>query len=509
MATSRESLTRPSMPTAEDQARSSLTGDMHAVLDDNWDDILGDWLIDSIGEERAATWGPVDTSINDLGDLCRQLSTPGLYGRRPIYRHADPLAAMLTAEDGQLDKAGVPGKLQHVQYMALGLGDYLVRPHVDEALDLSARLVSPHNVYIEADQNDPSRPLVLWELRQRHLTTTKDWIYAWDCYSIRPDGPHYQVIAASGTNGGISAGDDLSNLFLATKENPSGDWSGERYPWRDDDALVLPFAIYRCMDAARTWNHTARRGAYRGGLNSALLSTYANQAARDASGTAVIAWGLTPLAGNVQHTASPEQTKTVILKPGAILYHQTDGGVQPGIQQVGPGANLDSLSAYCQGYSTRIMTRFGLSPSDVTRQSANPSSAAALMVSDRGRRDYSRQVEPLFRRSDLDLLRIIAVMYRGRGVPLPTTGYTIEYIPIPDSPAEQKERREQLTWESDQGILSPIDLFLRSHPGTTRDQAVAAIVQARLDRLELNEATGNEMTARNLTPPQKPAEPAE
>jgi len=500
-------LMRPPMPTEADEARSQLTADMHAVLDDDWDEILEKWTEYEIGEERFATWGHVDTSINDLGDLSRQLATPGLYGRRPVYRHEDPITEMVIGQGGQWDQAGITSKLQHVQYMALGLGDYLVRPHLDEKLNLSARLVSPHNTFVLAHQDYPERAVQLRELRLRWWEAIEEWVYAWDWYDIRKGHEAYKVVLAGDASGGrIKAGADVSNVFLSTEENPSGDWTGDAYPWHDDDAdeNIIPYSVYRSVDAARTWNFRARHGAYRGTLNSGLLGTYANQAARDASGTAVIAWGLVPIGGNVQNAGQKDQVKTVVLKAGGVLYHETDGQSQPGVKEVGPGAKLQELAEYARNYSARIMTRFGLSPSDVSRQSANPASASSLMVSDRGRRDYSRQVEPLFRRSDAQTLRVVAVMYQARGVPMPTTGYTVEYIPIPDSPQEQKEEREQLTWESDQGLLSPIDLYRQTHPGTSHDDAVAAIVKARVETIKIDEMTKRAVEAAGLAPDPEP-----
>lgn len=487
-------LVRPSMPTQADAARVELTEAVHLVLDEQWDEILNEWVEAHVGKERLAGWGPVDTSVNDLSDLCRQLSTPGLYGYRPELSHPSSKADPLIGQGGWLDVAGWAPKLQHVQYMTLGLGDYLIRPHVSDDDELSMQLVSPHLLYTEAAPDHPDKPLALWYLRLRYWKAAECWLFAWDVYDTRPGQERWQVLAASDGGKGqaaFKAGDDLSNIFLAKEgvEFPEDGYTGEAYPWREDGKAYLPWAVYRSVDTGRAWNHLARRGAYRGTLNSALLSTYTNQSARDATGSAVIAAGLEPITGTVQGVGTEAQITTVILKPGAILYHQAIDGQQPFIKEVGPGANLPVLAAYSREYSTRILTRFGLSPTDVTRQSANPSSAAALVVSDRGRRDYSRQVEPLFRRADLDLISLIARMYNMLGHDLPTDGYSITYRQIPDSPQEARDKRDDLDWELDHGLKSRIEVYQERHPGASREAAVQALSRVQADELAIEAET--------------------
>jgi hypothetical protein len=126
-------------------------------------------------------------------------------------------------------------------------------------------------------------------------------------------------------------------------------------------------------------------------------------------------------------------------------------------------------------------------------------SGAAMFVSTKGRREFARQVEPLFRRSDLETIRIASALSRRRGLgAFPSMGYTITYAEIPESPAEQKERRDQITWEQSSGYLSPLDGYQRLHPGASNADAFDAMVQAELDVRRLAKAVADQASAEGL-----------
>lgn len=92
------SLARPMMPTAEDEARSVMQYARLSILMDDWDEMLEDWRDEHIGEQRSQIWGLVDTSSNTLSERAKQLSTPGLYGRRPTWSNQDANAEALVGD---------------------------------------------------------------------------------------------------------------------------------------------------------------------------------------------------------------------------------------------------------------------------------------------------------------------------------------------------------------------------------------------------------------------------
>lgn len=506
------------MPTPEDQGRSEHQAARFSVLEEDFDDLLADWLEQHIDEDRLQVWGPADTSVNPLADMSRQLTTPGLYGIAPKVLHADELAAALVGPEGFLDEAGLWTKLQQVQYFAVGLGDYLVRFDVlvDERR-LAVRLVAPHNVYLRADDAEPDRPVEIWELRLRWFPDRNLWIWTWDVFKLSdPElggAPSYRVVGAA-TGEAQLDGEDLSALFLSTPENPSGDFTGDRYPFRDGDEPILPWSIYRSVDSGQLWNWRHKRGAYRGTLNAALNWTFAQHAARDASGSTVFAVGVEPPAIGTRaqvdgvrgsRTRAGKGTgtvQTVQLTPGAVFYHnRQDGDGQAFFHESGPGANLDSVSAYATLYEQKQAVRWGLNPSDVVRTNANPMSGAALFVSTRGRREFSAQVRPLFRRSDLESIRIAAALLNTAGIgAFPTTGYSIAYHEIPESPAEERAKREALEWDLDHGAITPIGLVQKRRPGISAADARTLIVEAEVQKRQIEAEVAAELARRGLQP---------
>jgi hypothetical protein len=144
----------------------------------------------------------------------------------------------------------------------------------------------------------------------------------------------------------------------------------------------------------------------------------------------------------------------------------------------------------------RQATRFGLNPSDLSRQSANPSSAAALMVSNEGKREFSAQVQPIFRRSDLASIRIAAIVILAAGLgTYPQTGYSVQYHEIPKTPAERQSQRDQLEWEQTQGLRSRIGMYQAMHRGVSEEDALAALVRIAEQERQLAEAVKDPTTA--------------
>ena len=483
---------RPKFPTEADEARVQLVEGMYAVMMDDWDDIAQDWIDRHIGEERAQTWGPPDTSMNDMLDYSTQASTPGLYGQVPTILGPDEGLPLLKI----MSDAGVWTKQQHVQLMAVGMGDFLVRPQVDSSGLLSERTVSPHRVYAVPHEDDPTRPVAIWELRLRQLGPSGPYLWTWDQYDIGTRGEEsYRIVAATQVMADeannipdIPVNADVTQMFAGDEDYPEGGYVGDAYPFRYRNGFAyIPFIWYRSEDVAQMWAYSLRKGGYLGALMTMLTATYTGQAARDATGSAVIVGNLFPLGGNVDNVGALDQVLTVTVKPGAILYHETKDGQTPFVKEIGPGANLQSLLMYAQAVSTRNAGRFGLAPSEVTKRSANPSSAAALAIMDEKRREFGRKIEPLFRRSDLRLIRMYAAMFNAaRGTDFPERGYSIIYHQPPKSAAEREAEREDQKHALELGQTSELQIYIDDHPGISREEAIRQLARVRADQAILD-----------------------
>ena len=475
--------TRPEMPTDTDEDRSRILLPMSRVLAEDWSDVAADYMSEFIAEERLATWGPPDTSDNVFADICRQLATPGHYGHRPVFRHRNNAANRLIKPGGLLDQARYASKLQSVEYHAWGLGDMLVHVHAPSSDRLVLRPVQPQNVYVEASDEDPSEPVVIWELRRRYVAAAGGTIWAWDRWSIRPDDIHYRVVAAHDAkyaqdSVGVKSGDDITELLFGET------FEGDDYSWRTKDGdPALPFGWYRTADSGALWQSTVRYGAFKATLGVAVLSTYVMHAARDASGSTVIVHGLEPPATTARRIGSQDQTRSIHLSPGSMLFlAEREGSKGVGVTTVGPGANLQPLDLFLRAKRQQAAERFGIGDAAAVANSSNPTSAQSMLLSHATRREAAEQSEELFRAGDMALLRACSVCLRAHGVSVPESGYTVQYWRPDAMPQEMQARREQDEWDVANGYRSTVDVYMDRHPGTSREDAIASLARVKMDQ---------------------------
>lgn len=488
---------RPTMPTAEAQARAEHQFARLQILLDDWDDVIGEWLEEHIGAERAQLWGIPDTSSNVLADLSRQLSTPGLYGKRPDIHNQAP-AEGLVGPGGLLERAGWFSRMPFAQYLILGLSDLFLAVERSRRGGLVVRIVFPHDVYLVPDPDDPSRARAHWELRRRWDPEFGRWAYVWDVWDLGRVGANGAELEAPSFRIVNPKNEDVTHLYM---DDPAA-VSGDRYPWRTiDGAPVIPRIHYQDADAGLLWNTTLKRGAHRGTLNSALYWTYAGHCARDATGAYVIVAGLdagaTALIFDTPGSTNPidgsPPTRSKLIGPGSMEFFSAIEGQTPFVHEVGPGANLGDVRVFADQYEMKQAVRWGLNPSDLSRTAANPASAASLMVSNEGKRDFSAQVEPVFRRHDLELIQLAAIVARDAGLGMyPESGYSIQYRQIPRTPIEESEFRDELDWRRERGLLSTIDVYRAKNPGTTEADAVAALLKVAADEARLEAEIGTE-----------------
>ena len=144
-----------------------------------------------------------------------------------------------------------------------------------------------------------------------------------------------------------------------------------------------------------------------------------------------------------------------------------------------------SMSLYATTDSSMTASRFGVNSNDLTNLS-NPQSAAALAISDRGRREFADRMAPLFRRADERLVRLFALLSNlAAGARFHETGYSVVYTSTTETPDEQEAQRDQLAFQRDSGLISQVDLWMTYHPGATREDALAALTRVQSDEAQL------------------------
>tara|TARA_B100000686_G_scaffold300855_2_gene335674 strand:+ start:975 stop:2540 length:1566 start_codon:yes stop_codon:yes gene_type:complete len=487
----------PAMPTRSSQRRSIHQAARLSILDEDFDDLQADWNAQYVSDEVLEGWGPSDTSTNPLSSYARQLSTPGRYGHPPTVEHAvDPLAADgLIGAHGQLARAGWLTKMSTVEYLTLGVGEHFVRLDVHRG-DLTLRLVPACTVHLIANVDRPDEIEQLWELRARTAPPAIKGgeprrLWTWDVYDLgdelvgRP--PSFRIYEADHRGAPV----DASDIWLIQPGDVRGALVGDAYPYRfaDTGRAYLPWVRYRSADNGKLWNWKQLRGLHRGTLMSSMYATYTGRSALDATGSHALAWGLDPAVstrhGEQSSYAAP--VRSMAIRPGTINFCDVADDVgQPGVVQIGPGVNLEPLSEFTARYIHRLHAQRGLSGADVQKQAANPTSGAALYISDKQRREFADMAEPIFRRFDLELLRKAAALLNAEtGSAYPLSGYSIVYFRLPPSPQEAKDGREAQEWEVSQGYKSKVDIYRERNPGTSREDAIAALARIVADEAEL------------------------
>lgn len=444
------------------------------------------WVQEQVGAAGASALGPPDLSANTLLAATVQLSTPGLYGLgEPTLSHP---AAETDGMVQWLRAAGYWTRMQFVQRMVTGVGDWALH---FEARDgkLCIYNAYPWRLWTRCSPHDPTEVQEIRWLRLRYnLDGEPQWY--WDRYCLDgKDGPVFQVIDTT------DAGNDWSNVFIQVGDGyaPPGGLRGEAYPYRRPDGTpFLPFQFYSDCDDGHLWHDNSRRGATRGALNSITLSTYQLRALFSAALPPAVAINLQqPPAQVVNVGGANAQGATTAAAlpsvPGLILFTQTlNPESQGSIQQLSVGGNLQALNQGVDNYNAAQFSRLGIASDDLKRDSANPTSAAALSISRAAKRERAMLVRPFFQRCDLGALEIVASLAAMTGyASWPLTGWSIAYQAIPLSPEEAQATRDDLTWKQEQQLISRIDAYQAAFPGTTRTEAIAALKQVQADEAEL------------------------
>lgn len=496
------------MPTPEDQERSEYQQLRARMLDHTFDADVRDFAKEAHGKENAGLLGLPDTSLALLPSLTRQLSVPGLYGTQPTTHGPDGPAtdAMLDPESGAVQQCGYWQLMQHVSYMANGMGVYGVRLHAQISqltgeAEAALRCVPPHNVYVIPDPARPTQALFLSELlirpyrRKGSDITEQGWF--WDVFDFtNPQDPKYRILeAVSMVQGPEVFGADWTDFFEPElTEYPRG--------WRSPAGVpFIPLVWHRSVDTGEFWP-TVRRGLHAGTLRSAVHWTFCSHAA-------VFAAGEHNLVGGVAEEAFPAEMQAAVLgpdgasqpgfmtmriRPGTVTLLPTEQDKTLTVAPLRAGINLPELLGFAQAYATQQYIDNGVSPSDAQRKHANPTSGAALEINQSDKRAHAKAVEPLYRKTDTLALQYLGWMLTAvSGVQHQAAGLSVTYHTAPLTPGEQAEQRNQLEWEVEQGQRGPVDTHLVLHPGKTRDQALVDIVAARVETAQVDQLVQDEL----------------
>lgn len=458
-----------------------------AILHSDWqsgDSVVKDFMAQIISEERLAEWGPPDTSGNVLANVARQLSTGGLYDRPPRVSHpgqgvpgeADDVVSTFLA---LVDRIGLWRTGQERSRKAIGMGDCLLVVGWDARRKVpTLRFAQPHNVVVRCHRDNPAQPVALAEIGIRQVDGAP--VYCWDVYDL--DTVSFRVYRADRATEAAPFGMEIPDYARAGIE-------GEKcYPWLAADGTPrIPWVRYATKDTLSYWHDLDVRDAARGTMFGVTLWTYTHHCARDATGSMVLVTDVVPPAGKVTGAGTRDRTSSVQMNPGAVWFcTSAEGNKQPTVNVIGAAVNLKELRDTALAYEAQQCVRLGVSPSDIQRTGNDPSSGAALAITNQGRREYSRAIVPMFSAADAEAIELLAIACRQwGGLDAPESGYIIAYDIPPESPQAQAERREQQTWAMEQGQASAIDIYLANNPGSKPADAIRELVRIGRERASL------------------------
>jgi len=486
-----ERISGPEFPKGE-QARVQETRARRSFIDDCWEPLLAAHVIRQLGPTRARFMGAPDTSCCLFTQVLEQ--TCLLYDEPPTVDGpgTGPLVDALEA-GGWWTLAR-----QNQQYVR-GLHESLVYVGYDEPGEqVTYKLVTPDEIDLEPAATNEGRAETAWWARRRTIPGQDEQAWFWDRWSIRDGKGSF----------GIWTNDRRREMTSAFVDPAM--WTGPNYPYFDEKRKpVLPFALYHAKGANGLWSPWSRNsGISRGTLQIGLLWTATIHGALRASWDQHVLLNGKVKGGSVQNatTVSPG-VRTIVMDPTSVL--QVDGD-NADIGTWSASIDLDKSERFVRQYGNMLAVHHGIPQSDVLVETLSPSSGAALVVSQAGRRAIAKRDQVMFRRGDDDLYRVVAAVLRGRGgvSGVRADAARTRYHGIALTIDERAKLGPVVTAEMDAKLLDRVGAYQELHPGTSVEDAEADLaVQDERRQAEAEAARARAEAAGLPTPGSSPPLP--
>lgn len=400
-------------------------------------------LIRAVGSERARAWCEApDMTSNPAWYVCSQVS--GLY--RQIPEAIPPEGAEFVA--AAVAEAGFWQLAQRLQRDTIGLNDMLVRVDIHEGAP-TMRLVPPDLVEIDAHPLRPDQPLAV-----REWVADPDNAGKWVQLVTDPRSLTYQALDDKGA--------DISERVLG------GVFTGEAYPWVIEGEAVLPYVAYHAAQTGYALDPYTGREVFEGALQLGVFYSFFGHVVRNVAWAQRYAIGVEPAGADVDGEGQRQEVTT---DPATLLLLRAmeDSPGQAIVGQWGSPVEPEKLLGAIERYERRLV-EMALGQVGVSRRESDVRSAMSLAVSREAQREAQRAYEPVFRRSDLQLLRLVSGLMGG-----PVKGWRIRYRSIPQDAAELAAQMERMNKLIEAGLLDRITAYQQLHPGLTREEAEKAI----------------------------------
>lgn len=402
-------------------------------------------LVKALGTTRASAIRIVDMTSNPAWSVCSQLSA--------LYREIPEVTPPDGAEDtaAAVMESGWWQLAQRVQRDTIGLNDSLVRVDLDPDTKAPAfRLVPPDLFSVVASPLAPAQPLAVKEWIPDPDDTSK-----WVQLHTDPRSRVYMALDAEGA--------DVTARVLGA---PS--FSGDDYPFLVNGLPVLPYTAYHCQETGYALDPYTGREVFDGALQLGVYYSFFGHTLRQASWAQRWAAGARPAGGDVDESG---RRRDLVADPANVVMFEgaEEGGGTAQIGQWSAPVNPEDFFASIERYERRLVDA-ALGTVGVSRRDSDVRSAMSLAVSREAQRDAQRAYEPVFRRSDLKLLKLIAGL-RGE----PTDGWRINYRSLPRDASELGAELERIERQIAAGLLDRVSAYQLLHPGLSDAEAEAAV----------------------------------
>lgn len=401
----------------------------------------------AIGPNRAQVWGVLDLTSNPLSHV---------YGRLAILYSSPPtLTVPVGGEDvaASLEDAGAWQILPRVQRDCLALREMLVRVDADPSSGkLCLHTVFPDLVSVRRDRWGS---LVRVEEWAPDPTSPLSWVRL--VHDITLDGLPSIAVYDEG-------GKEVSERVFGN--------TAPTFPRDASGRPIMPYVVYRAAQTGSAFDPYTDSTVVEGALTIAVLYSYWDHVLRSAAWRQRWAVNLEPT-GSAPVAGLHAQAAGV--DPSSLLLLATP---QEG-DNAGPGSvgtfeaptDAEALLRSIQARETRLISS-ALGAADVTRGEADVRSGYSLAVSRESQREAQRAFEPLFRRADLQLLRLCAALLGA-----PETGWGIQYSSIPRDPQEADSELARVKTQLDLRLLDRVGAWQVLHSGASEQEAIEAIAK--------------------------------
>lgn len=453
-------------------ARVEHTRMRREIIYDMHGDRVRERLHRALGTTRANAVRIVDMTANPARYVCSQLAA--MY--REIPEVAPPSGAEETAS--AVMEAGFWQLAARNQRDTIALNDGFIRVDLDEDNEdaPSFRLVPPDLVSVVASPLRPSQPLALSEWIPDPDDPAK-WV------QLRTD-PRVRLYGAYDAEG-----NDVTGRVLGEKS-----FSGDAFPFLVEGRPVLPYTAYHSAESGYCLDPYTGQDIFEGALQLGVYYSFFGHALRQGSWAQRYIVGARPVGGDVDESG---KRKDIVadLATAVAFEASEEGGGTPQVGQWSAPVDPDRFFSAIERYERRLVES-ALSTVGVSRRESDVRSSMSLAVSKEAQRDAQRAYEPVFRRSDLKLLRLVAGLRSE-----PTEGWRIHYRSLPRDASELAAEVDRMEHLIAAGLLDRVSAYQQLHPGLTDQEAEAAVQRIAETNARLGGAAPRAPSATPASPP--------